>query len=468
MSNITSTRMQAQEAACQAPGEGASVNTDLGPVPSIITPLPGPKGAELLAMSKQYEPNCMSDQVPLVWRRGKNAAIEDVDGNRFIDFTSGVLVTNVGHCHPQYVAEMKQQAEELYNCYDFVTEHRARLAKKLVEMTAPNLDKCFIVTTGSEATEGAVKMARRASEGYEIVAFHGAFHGRTYGAMALGGLAGPKRGFGPFMDGVIHAPFCYCYRCPIGHTYPECNLACIDHLDWVVSKESSGKLCALITEPYQGGAGSIIPPPGYMERLQQWIDGKGIFFILDEVQSSFGRTGKMFAYEHYDIRPNLVCLGKGLGSGIPCSAIVGESRIMDVLGPGELSSTNGGNPVSSRAALAAIEIIEKQNLCERSERLGAQMLQRLQRVCEQVEILGDVRGQGLVLGLEIVEDKRSKAPAPALTKRIVRGCYEKGLALIAPIGMYGNVIRIAPPLTIEEDLADLGTEILERVLREVR
>ncbi len=444
------------------------VQTELGSVPSIATQLPGPKAAECIAISKKYEPNSMSDQVPLVWKRAKGAAIEDVDGNRFIDFTSGVLVTNVGHCHPDYVAEIKQQAEELYNCYDFITEHRAKLAKKLVEMTVPNLDKCFIVTTGSEATEAAVKMARRASDGYEIIAFHGAFHGRTFGAMAFGGLSGPRKGFGPFMDGVIHAPFCYCYRCPIGHTYPDCNLACLDHLDWVVSKESTGALCALITEPYQGGAGSIIPPPGYMERLQQWIDEQGIYFIFDEVQSSFGRTGKMFAYEHYDIHPNLVCLGKGLGSGIPCSAIVGESHIMDALGPGELSSTNGGNPVSSRAALAAIEIIERERLPERSERLGSEMLGRLRKLQEQVEVLGDVRGQGLVLGLEIVEDKASKTPAPTLTKKIVHRCYEKGLALIAPIGMYGNVIRIAPPLTIDDDLAHLGTDILEQVLRETQ
>jgi 4-aminobutyrate aminotransferase len=434
-------------------------------MPRLKTRLPGPKARALLRRSKACEPNSMSDQAPLVWAKAHGCEIEDVDGNVFLDFSSGVLVTNTGHCHPDYVAAVQDQAERLYNCYDFPTAERVTLAEKLVAMTPPHLDKCFLLTTGSEATEAAVKMARRAHGGYEVLAFHGAFHGRTFGAMSFGGSASVKKGFGPLLPGILHAPFCYCYRCVFDKTYPDCKLWCLDHLDWVVSKESDGSLCAVITEPYQGGAGSIIPPPGYMEKLFAWAKARGLYLILDEVQSSFGRTGKMFAMEHYGIEPDLVCLAKGLGSGIPCAAVLGRHEIMDALQPGELSSTNGGNPMSCRAALAAIDIIERERLHERAADLGAQMGERFARMQKRIKPIGDVRGQGLVFGIEMVEDRKSKAPAKALTKRIVREAYLRGLCLIAPIGMYGNVIRLAPPLVITETQLHEGLDILEAAMK---
>ncbi len=437
-------------------------------MPHIKTKLPGPKARAWLKRSKQVEPNSMSDQVPLVWEKARGCEIEDVDGNVFLDFSSGVLVTNIGHCHSEYVAAVKDQAERLYNCYDFATAERVALAEKLVAMTPPHLDRCFLLTTGSEATEAAVKMARRAHAGYEVLAFHGAFHGRTYGAMSFGGSAGTKKGFGPLLPGVIHAPFCYCYRCVFDKTFPACNHWCIDHLDWVVSKESDGALCAVITEPYQGGAGSIIPPPGYMEKLFAWAKGRGLYFILDEVQSSFGRTGRMFAMEHYGIEPDLVCLAKGLGSGVPCAAVLGRHEIMDVLQPGELSSTNGGNPLSSRAALAAIGIIERERLAERAAVLGERMGGRFAKMQRRVRQIGDVRGQGLVFGIEIVSDRKTKAPAKELTKRIIHEAYLRGLCLIAPIGMYGNVIRIAPPLVITAEQMEEGMDIIEEAMKAAR
>ena len=434
-------------------------------MPNIKTELPGPRAREWLKKSDAYEPHSMSEQAPLVWAKARGCEIEDVDGNVFLDFSSGVLVTNIGHCHPDYVAAVKDQAERVFNCYDFPSAERVALAEKLIEMTPPHLDKCFLLTTGSEATEAAMKMARRAHSGYEILAFHGAFHGRTYGAMSAGGSGGVKKGFGPLLPGIIHAPFCYCYRCVFDKQFPQCKLWCLDHLDWVVSKESDGSLCAVITEPYQGGAGSIIPPKGYLEGLQQWCRDRGLYFILDEVQSSFGRTGKMFAMEHYDIEPDLVCLAKGLGSGVPCAAVLGRSEIMDVLEPGDLSSTNGGNPFSSRAALAAIEIIEKNKLHRRAARLGKQMAERFDKLQRKIKQIGDVRGQGLVFGIEMVEDRRSKAPAKDLCKRIVHEAYLRGLCLIAPIGMFGNVIRIAPPLIMTEQQMMEGMDILEAAMK---
>ncbi|HET6454672.1 MAG TPA: aspartate aminotransferase family protein [Armatimonadota bacterium] len=436
-------------------------------IPNIKTELPGPEARKYIEISKKYEPNSMSDQVPAVWSKGRGAVVEDVDGNVFIDFTSGVLVTNIGHCHPKHTAAIQEQAAELMNAYDFVNPWRAKLAQKLVEITSPNLDKAFILSTGGEATEAAIKVARRYAGKYEIIAFHGAFHGRTYMAMSVGGKQGVKRHFGPMVPGILHAPFCYCYRCIFEQTYPECDMTCLRYLDRMLETESTGSVAALITESYQGGAGSIIPPGNYMQRLKKWCEDRDIVFILDEVQSSFGRTGKMFAYEHWGIQPNLLCLGKGIGSGVPISALVGESRILDPLEPGSMSSTNGGNPLSSRAALTSIQIIEEEKLADRSARLGKMMLVRLDEMKAKYEMVGDVRGMGLAVGVEIVTDKASRKPDAEMTRRITQEAFNRGLIMIAPIGFYGNVIRIAPPLVIEEEHMMKGLDIMEEAIRKL-
>jgi 4-aminobutyrate aminotransferase len=434
-------------------------------IPNIKTELPGPKAKEFIELSRQYEPHSMSEQVPAVWQRAEGAVVEDVDGNTFIDFSSGVLVTNIGHCHPKHVKAIQEQAAEVMNSYDFVNPWRVRLVEKLVSIAAPNLDKAFILSTGAEATESAIKVARRYTGKYEIIAFHGAFHGRTYMAMSVGGKQGVKKHFGPMVPGVLHAPFCYCYRCAFEQKYPECDYTCLRYLDRLLETESTGSVAALITESYQGGAGSIIPPGDYMQRLKKWCEEKDILFILDEVQSSFGRTGKMFAYEHWGIQPNLLCLGKGIGSGVPISALLGESKILNSLEPGSMSSTNGGNPLCSRAALTAIEIIEEERLGDKADKLGRLMLDRLNEMKAKYEVVGDVRGMGLAVGIELVKDKKSKAPDAELTRRITQEAFKKGLILIAPIGFYGNVIRIAPPLVIPEELMIKGLDIVEEVIR---
>jgi len=433
-------------------------------MPKIVTEIPGPKSRELLALSEKYEPRSMGDQTPVVWDHAQGCVITDVDGNEYLDWCSGVLVTNIGHCHPRYVAAVKEQCEKLFNCYDFLTEPRARLAQKLVEITPDYVDRAFLVTTGTDATEAAMRNARRVSEGWEIVAFHGAFHGRTLGA-ASAGTGGVRRGYGPMVPGFIHVPFPYCYRCPFGKCLDSCGLFCLEYLDWAVDKESCGALCAVITESYQGGAGGIIPPPGWMEGLDKWRREKGLIFILDEVQSSFGRTGKMFCLEHWDIQPDLIALGKGLGSGIPCSAVVGRSAIMDALPPGSMGSTNGGNPISSVAALTAIEIIEDEGLCENAARMGELFAARFAQMQQQVPEFGDARVLGLMGGLEFVKDPKTKEPAPELARAIVQECARRGLVCIAPIGMYRNVIRVAPPLVITEEQAQESLDIFEAALK---
>lgn len=432
-------------------------------MPNIITELPGPRSKEILAQAEKYEPRSMGDQMPVVWDHAQGCIITDVDGNEYLDWSSGVLVTNVGHCHPHYVEQVKAQCEKLFNCYDFVTEPRAELAKKLVEMTPEHIDKAFLVTTGSDATEAAIRMARRTHEGFEIVGFDGAFHGRTYGALAAGGSMGVKQGYGPQAPGFLHAPFPYTYRCPLckDKTEDECADACLEYLDWVIEKQSSNELCAVITEPYQGGAGGIVPPKGWMEGLDAWRKEKGMHFILDEVQSSFGRTGKMFCMEYWDIKPDLVALGKGLGSGIPCSAVLGTSEIMDVLPAGSMGSTNGGNPLSCRAALAAISIIEEEKLAENAAAMGAILQERFEAIQAKHEQLGDIRGMGLVFGLEMVTDPKSKEPDPGVCRRIVDEAYQRGLCIIAPIGMFGNVIRVAPPLVVTEEQVHETMDIFE-------
>ena len=436
-------------------------------VPDIKTELPGPEARKYIEMARQYEPNSMSEQVPAVWSRAEGVVVEDVDGNTFIDFSSGVLVTNIGHCHPKHVAAIQEQAAEVMNSYDFVNPWRTRLAKKLVEISAPNLDKAFILSTGAEAVESAIKVARRYAGKYEIIAFHGAFHGRTYMSMSVGGKAGIKRNFGPMVPGVLSAPFCYCYRCAFEQKYPDCNFTCLRYLDTLLETESTGSVGALITESYQGAAGSVIPPGDYMQRLRRWCEERGILFILDEVQSSFGRTGRMFAYEHWGIQPNLLCLGKGIGSGVPISALLGESRIMDALEPGSMSSTNGGNPLCARASLTAIEVMEEERLPEKADDLGRKMLDRLNGMMKKYEMIGDVRSMGLVSGVEIVTDKASKQPDAPMTRRIIQEAFGQGLIMIAPIGYHGNVIRIAPPLVISEELLMKGLDIVEDAVKKL-
>jgi 4-aminobutyrate aminotransferase-like enzyme len=366
---------------------------------------------------------------------------------------------------------MQEQAGRVVNTYDFVNEWRPRLAQKLIEITPPNLDKAVILTTGAETTEAAIKLARKYTGRYEIIAFHGAFHGRTYGAMSIGGKrssAGTK-GFGPFLPGVTLVPFPYCYRCPIGQSDDpdHCRLHGTDYLDWVVETETEDNIAAVIVETYQGGSGSIMAPEGWFPKLEAWCREKDVLLIIDEVQASFGRTGKLFGFEHYGITPNLLCLGKGISSSVPLSAIVGESRIMDALTPGSLGSTHGGNALCSRVALENIDVIIEEHLSENAARVGGVMMGRLKELQQRFECVGDVRGLGLVFGLELVKSRATREPDPDLTRRLVEAAYRRGLLLIAPIGFYGNVVRIAPPLVITEEEALAGVDLLAGALGEV-
>ncbi len=429
--------------------------------------VPGPKSRALLEISRQYEPPCMADQVPLVWDHGEGARVWDVDGNEYIDFTSGVLVTNLGHSHPRHVAAIQRQAARLMNCYSFPTPERVTLSRRLTELLPDNLDRVFLLTTGAEATEAAIRIAKRYTGKHEILSFYGGFHGRTYGPMSVAGSMGTKRQFGPQLPGAILAPFPYFYR-DFYHSRSEeeCGRRCLENLDRIVESTSTGDLGAVITEPYQGGAGFIFPPAGWLKQLERWAHDRGLLFILDEVQSSFGRTGKMFALEWEDLRPNMLCLGKGIGSGMPASALAGEARIFACMRPGEMSSTCGGNPLASAASLAVLDVMAEERLAERALQTGTHMMARFRHLQQRHAVLGDVRGRGLVMGLEFVEDKESRRPAPDLTVKILLEAARRGL-LLGRVGLHGNVVRIAPPLVIAEEDADAGIDVIDEVLTEL-
>ena len=434
-----------------------------GTIASVNTPLPGPKSKELLDLWHQYEAQSTGYQAPVVWDNAKGVVVTDVDGNRYLDWTSGVLVTNVGHCHPHLVGAVQNAAEKLLNNYDCANEPRIRAARAMVEITPPHLDRCFFLTTGSEATEAAIRIMKRKTGRYEILGFFGGFHGRTHSAASVGGLLGTKKGYGPTMPGAIRAPYPYCYRCPFKTEPSRCGLLCLEFLDELVRANSTGSLAGILVEPYMGAAGFIFPPEKYLKELEKWVRSRDILFTLDEVQSSYGRTGKMWALEWEELEPDLLCIGKGIGSGIPVSCLSARSDLIGVLGTGEMSSTAGGNPVASAAVLAVIEIMKQENLVENSLRMGRFMKSRLEAIQKKSRILGDVRGMGLVMGLELVHDKETKEPAPDLTKQVIDRCAENGL-LVGSVGIFGNVIRVAPPLVITEDEAAESLDIMEKVL----
>jgi len=425
--------------------------------------IPGKKSEQLIKKSRIYEPPCMADQLPVVWDHGEGVWVWDVDGSKYIDFTSGVLVTNIGHSHPHHVKTIQQQAARLMNCYSFPTPERVTLSERLVRLLPSNMDKVFLLTTGAEATEAALRIAKRYTGKHEVLSFYGGFHGRTYGPMSVAGSLGTRRKFGPALPGGIMAPYANCYRCFYDKEYPECQFFCLKQLDQIIESSSSGDLGAVITEPYQGGAGFIFPPDGWLKELENWCQQRNLIFIVDEVQSSFGRTGKMFMIEWEDVHPQMICLGKGFGSGMPASALAGESKIFDCMKPGEMSSTTGGNPLASAASLAVLDIMEQEKLSDNALKVGAYLKNRLKELVKKHKYLGDVRGKGLVMGLEIVEDKSAKKPSAELTQQIIHKCGEYGM-LLGKVGLFGNVIRIAPPLVIKENEAEIGVEILDNVL----
>jgi 4-aminobutyrate aminotransferase-like enzyme len=434
----------------------------------VKSPLPGPKGKILLDRWHKFEADAVGFQAPVVWDHAKGCVVTDVDGNTYLDWTCGVLVTNVGHCHPHLVAAVQKAATRLLNNYECANVERIEAAERLVKALPKHLNRCFFLSTGSETTEAAHRLMKRKTGKFEILSFHGGFHGRTYGAQSMGGMPSPKKGYGPSIPGMIRAPYPNPYRDPFGWCDDAPRFKrYFDHLEEIVAANSTGSLAGCIVEPYEGAAGFIFPPKGWLKRLEEWVHAKGMLLTVDEVQASYGRTGKMWAVEHENVKPDILTIGKAIGCGVPVSAVAATADVFSCLSKGEMSSTLGGNPVASAAVSAVLDIYEREPLVENSAKMGAYMKQRLQAMALKCKYLGDVRGMGLVMGLEIVKDKKTKAPAPELIKPLIVDCANHGL-LVGSVGMFGNVIRVAPPLCITKAEADESLAIMEGALMRLK
>jgi 4-aminobutyrate aminotransferase len=437
--------------------------------PKIVVSPPGPKAREMVKKDESLVSPSYARFYPLVIDSGKGCIVKDVDGNEFIDFNSGLVCLNVGHSHPKVVAAIKKQCDRFlhYSNTDFYYDEVIDLAGKLAEITPGDFNKkVYFGNSGAEAIEAAVKLAKWHSRRQLFIAFISAFHGRTIGALSFtASKPTQRRYFFPLMPGVTHVPYPYCYRCPFKLTYPECHYWCVDFIDeYVLQKYVPPEdTAAILYEPIQGEGGYVVPPPEYPKRLKKLADKYGLLFIDDEVQAGMGRTGKWFAIEHWDVEPDIICSAKGLASGMPLGAVIAKAKVMDWVG-GSHASTFGGNPLSCAAALAVIDTIKEEKLLENATKQGAYIMKRLEELKARSEIVGDVRGKGLMIGLEIVEDKKSKKPAPEKVKEIMIRSWKRGVAVIT---CGTSTIRIAPPLVITRELVDSALDIIEDTVKEV-
>ena len=436
-------------------------------LPNLSGPVPGPRARAIIERDARVVSPSYTRPYPMVAASGTGATVEDVDGNRFLDFNAGIAVVATGHCHPRVVEAIQRQAARLIHMSgtDFYYEEMVALAEKLSEIAPGDAARrVSFGNSGAEAIEGAIKVARYATGRDKIIAFLGAFHGRTLGALALTARkAVQRRGFGPLMPGVVHTPYPYCYRCPFGKEPEGCAVECVAHIENTLLKTISPaeETAAIVIEPVQGEGGYIVPPKKFFDELARVAKQNGLLLIFDEVQSGMGRTGKMWAAEHFDAVPDILAVAKGIASGLPLGATVARADLM-TWPPGAHASTFGGNPVSCAAALVTIALLEEE-LMENATRMGAYLRDRMREWPERFPIVGDVRGMGLMIGVELVRDRKTKEKAPDLRDEVVQRAFERGLLVL---GAGDNTIRLSPPLVVNRDQCDFAMETLEGCLRE--
>lgn len=425
----------------------------------------GPRSKEITAREQRYmAPGLQSFALMsgLAMKEGRGSRLVDEDGNFYIDFIAGIAVGAVGHCHPHYVETLKRQLESI-TLGSFTTETRTRFLELLRTVTPPGLTKVTLFSGGAEAVEAAFRLAKSATKKWEFLGYTGAFHGKTGGVLPL--LSGNfKHGLGPFVPGTHVAPYAHCYRCPLALTYPDCGLACAEKTRDVIKNQSAGALAAIVFEPMQGTAGNIVPPPGFLPAIQSIAKEAGALLIADEMITGFGRTGRMWGVDHDGVVPDVMTVGKGIGSGFPLSAVISTEALTKsppFSNPSGSSSSYGGNPLAAAAGLASLEIITRENLVENSRKVGASMLARLEAMKEKHRVVGEVRGKGLMLGLELVRDRATKELVPNdFTKALFQECLRRGVVAMS----YTPVIRINPPLNIPEELALEGLDILDEAI----
>jgi 4-aminobutyrate aminotransferase len=439
--------------------------------PRIKTALPGPNAKRVLARDEQYISPSYTRSYPLVAKSGKGIVITDVDGNEFYDFSAGIAVTSTGHCHPDVVASMQKQTGELIHMSgtDFYYENMVELAERLSKIAPmPGPHKIYYGNSGAEAIECALKLARYHTKRQNIIAFFGAFHGRTMGALSLtASKPQQRRRFAPLMPGVTHVRYPDVYRgCSGGAQDAEkFALGCARYIEEKLFKTilAPEEVAAIFVEPVQGEGGYVVAPTVFMQELRRICDRHGIMLVLDEVQSGVGRTGKWWAVEHTGVEPDMVCMAKGIASGMPLGITMTRAEIMDWV-PGSHASTFGGNPVCVAAALATLDVIEKENLLNHSAEVGAHMMRRMADWPAKLRLVGDVRGRGLMIGVEIVKDKQTKEYGAAERDRIVEKAFEHGVLFL---GCGPSTIRICPPLVVTKQEADVAMDVLEECIREV-
>jgi len=437
-------------------------------LPHLITPLPGPKAKQLVDMDHKILSPSYTRDYPLVAKKGRGAMIEDLDGNTFLDFAAGIAVVATGHCHPDVVAAIQKQAGELIHMSgtDFYYPSMVELAEKLASIAPGNEPKrVYFGNSGTEAVEAAMKLARYHTKREKFIAFYGCFHGRTMGSLSLtASKAVQRKHFGSLLSGVFHAPYPNTYRGIYGGLPDHASADALSYIEaelfrHVVDPED---VAGIFIEPIQGEGGYVAAPKDFLEGLEKLCRKHGIMLIADEVQSGMGRTGKWWALDHAGIQPDIICVAKGIASGMPLSAIITKASVMDWK-PGAHASTFGGNPVSIAAALATIGLLEREYLTN-SARMGDYILRQLSGWPERHRIVGDVRGKGLMIGIEIVRDQKTKERAQDLRNRLIQAAFHKGLLVL---GAGYNSLRLAPPLMIDEVQADFAVRTLDQIITEV-
>lgn len=425
--------------------------------------------SEILQKHKDYVFPCVVNYYtdPLVADRGEGKYLWDLEGRRYLDFFGGILTISVGHCHPKVTGKIKAQVDRLQHTSTvYPNEPIVALAEKLAEIAPGRLQKSFFTNSGTEANEAAVMLARMATGSFEVVALRHGYSGHSLLTKSLTAHAPWRRG-GVIGVGVTHAISPYCYRCPLGLTYPRCEVKCAQDVENVIETATSGRIAAFLAEPIQGVGGFITPPKEYFKIVFSIVKKHGGLFIADEVQTGFGRTGKKwFGIDHWQVEPDIMTLAKGMANGVPVGATVAAPEIADAF-QGMTISTFGGNPVTSVAARATIEVIEEENLLENAHNVGQHLRGKLEELKQKHALIGDVRGMGLMQGVELVKDPKTKEPAPQETNQVMERAKHNGL-LVGKGGLYGNVLRIAPPLNVSKNDVDEAAHLLDRSFAEIR
>lgn len=442
-------------------------------LPEIVTKtVPGPKSAELLKIRQNNVTDGVGMLAPVFVDRAEGAMVQDVDGNRFLDFVAGIGVLNIGHSHPEVVEAVKKQAERYFapNLNVFNYAEYPKLAEKLNEIIPIEGEKeTILVNTGAEADENAVKIARRFTGRSEIICFAGAFHGRSYMTMAMTSKCRPyKTGFGPLPQGVNRFPFPYCYRCPHGLTKDSCGMHCLKMFEesYFLEYVAPDQVAAIVLEPVLGEGGFIAPPKEYMTGIRKLCDKYGILLIADEIQAGYARTGKMFACEHWDVRPDIVVSAKSVAGGIPVACVTARKDIMEIFKPGELGGTYCGNALATASALKVLEIMERDDYCAKARHIGETCMNRFLEMQKKYDIIGDVRGVGAMQAIEFVKDREIKEPAKDECKAIINECMINGLVVLGA-GVRDNCIRFLLPLVITDEQMNAGLDILEKAIAKI-